>query len=283
MIMKFSKVLQAVVICAGLIGFGGANASVTTFNNVSDTSSILYSTTHDGATLSATIDFTLTALTANSATFALSVSNDSSGPGTNRLVSFGITTVDPALTGASTTGGVWDASIDTVLPTFQTVDLCIWSSNGCPGGGINNGLGEGLSNSFFLTLTTAGDFTNGISFTSPYGAKFQDVGVTGESFEFAGCIVGTPGCGGGGQTEIPEPASIALVGLGLLGASFARRRRQVCAFNAFQQCIKPASAGFMHAGRCQIATYECPWVGDSATDLNRGSRLVACCVLRHGL
>lgn len=223
--MKFSKVLHAAVICGALIGFGGAKASVMTFNATGNTGSILYSTTQDGATLSATMQFTLSTLSATSATFALNVSNNSTGPGTNTLMSFGIDSISPLLTGASTTGGVWDASINDTLPSFQTVDLCIWSSNNCSGGNINNGLGEGLSNTFSLTLTTAGNFTQGISFTSPYGVKFQDVGNSGQSFEFAGCIAGTPGCGGGGQTEIPEPASIALVGLGLLGAAFARRRR----------------------------------------------------------
>lgn len=224
--MKFSKVLQAVVICSGLIGFGAAKASVMTFNNINDTGSILYSTTQDGATLSATMQFTLSSLSATSATFTLNVSNNSTGPGTNTLLGFGIDAVAPILTGASA-DGVWDAGINTTLPSFQHVDLCIWNSNGCPGGAITNGLGEAQSDTFSLTLTTAGNFnTSGISFTSPYGVKFQDVGNSGNSFEFAGCIVGTPGCGGGGgQTEIPEPASLALVGLGLLGVALARRRR----------------------------------------------------------
>ena len=126
-----------------------------------------------------------------------------------------------------TTGGVWDAGINDMLPSFQSVDLCLWRSNNCSGGAIGDGLGESLQDTFSLILTTAGNFTtSGISFTSPYGVKFQGVGNSGNSFEFAGCIVGTPGCGGGVITEIPEPTSIALLGLGLLGVASSRRRRQ---------------------------------------------------------
>jgi hypothetical protein len=220
--MKFKKALQAVALCGGLMGIGSAQAAVMLFDGVTDTGSILYSTTRDGATLSATMQFTLNALSANSATFGLTVSNNSFGPGTNRLMSFGIDVVSPTLTGASATGA-WDAGINATLPTFQTVDLCIWRSNGCPGGNINNGLSEGGVDNFSLTLITAGNFlTNGISFTSPYGVEFQDVGTRGQSFAFAGCVVGTPNCG---PTQVPEPGSIALAGLALLGASLARRRK----------------------------------------------------------
>ncbi|MDW5442292.1 cistern family PEP-CTERM protein [Polaromonas sp. SM01] len=223
--MSLKKIIQVAALCGGLIGFGGgASASVITFNNVNDTGAILYSTTRDGATLSAIMQFTLSAISNNSATFALTVANNSSGPGSNRLMSFGIDTVSPTLTGASATGS-WDAGINQNLPSFQTVDLCIWRSNNCSGGNINNGLGEGLSDIFSLILTTAGNFTNGISFTSPYGVKFQDVGTAGNSYEFAGCIVGSPGCGPTPRQVIPEPASIALVGLGLLGIALGRRRR----------------------------------------------------------
>lgn len=219
--MKLKKALQAVALCGGLMGFGSAHAAVMLFDSFNDTSSVLYSTTQDGATLSATVTFTLNALTAAQAIFGVEVSNNSFGPGNNRLMSFGIDIVSPTLISSAANGG-WDATRNTNFPTFQTVDLCIWDGSNCSGGG-NQGVGEGQTESFALTLGTTGNFlTNGISFTSPYAVKFQSVGTVGDSSEFAGCIVGTPNCG---PTQVPEPASIALVGLGLLGAALARRRK----------------------------------------------------------
>lgn len=218
--MKFKKVLQAVALCGGLMGMGSTHAALMLFDSVNDTGSILYSTVHDGATLSATVNFTLNSLSARQAIFGVKVLNNSSGPGSNRLVSFGIDIVSPRLISASTNGG-WDATRNTNFPSFSSVDLCIWDGSTCSGGG-NQGVGEGLSESFDLTLRTLGDFTGGINFTSPYAVKFQSVGTRGNSIEFAGCIVGTAGCG---PSQVPEPASIALVGLGLLGAALARRRK----------------------------------------------------------
>lgn len=218
--MKFKKVLQVVALCGGLMGIGSAHAAVMLFDSVADTSSILYSTTQDGATLSATVKFTLDSLTAAQAIFGVEVSNNSSGPGTNRLMSLGIDIVSPTLNFASASGG-WDATRNTTFPTFQTVDLCLWDGNNCSGGG-NQGVDAGQIESFALTLGTTGNFLAGISFTSPYAARFQSVGTQGEAFVLTGCIVGTPQCG---PTQVPEPASVALVGLGLLGAALALRRK----------------------------------------------------------
>lgn len=70
---------------------------------------------------------------------------------------------------------------------------------------------------------------NSVTFLLDITDTFSLTQINGVSFQYGTALdePNVPGGGGGGQTEIPEPASIALVGLGLLGASLARRRRQV--------------------------------------------------------
>lgn len=224
--MKLKTVLRALVLCCGLAGMASSHAAAMLFDHVNEKNSILFSTTQDGATLSVTVDFTLTAWTATNATFAVHVANDSSGPGKNTLTSIGIDIVSPSITKATATGDWKGTKLNTTLPGFQNVDLCLYAGNNCSGGG-NAGLGELKAADFVLTLTTAGNFlTNGITFENPFDAKFQSVGNGGGSHEFAGCISGTLNCGGTTK-QVPEPASITLVGLGLLGAALARRRKPV--------------------------------------------------------
>lgn len=217
--MTLKKVAAAIALTLG--AWGGAQAAAVTFDALGDASTLYFNASADGATLNTSFAFTLTGLSTGIATFAVHAVNASSGPGANVFMSMGIDVVAPTLTGADA-NGIWDAGLDRILPGSQRVDLCVYAGGLCAGGAVFSGLGEGEISDFTLTLTTAGDFlADGLTFTSPYSAKWQSVGRTGDSYETTGGCFGSPTCGG----VVPEPMSLALVSLALLGAAVARRRQ----------------------------------------------------------
>jgi hypothetical protein len=233
----FRKYLAFAAVIAGLGVTGSATAVPIsfTFSAINDTLQTFYIFTADGANITVEVDYKLTAISSTEADFAVTVSNTTptAQPGVNRIVSFGVDVVSPALTGASTsnslpTAGEWDATITTNFPSFHSVDLCSFAGPNCAGGS-SAGVAEQETDTFDLALTGAFGATPSLTFTSPFPGKFQAVGTKGNSFEVDACTSPT-NCVGNPQPDpnpTPEPGTLALLGLGLWGVFAMRRRANV--------------------------------------------------------
>ncbi len=185
------------------------------FNGMADGNTI--------AGLSGSSTLKLTSITGTSYNFDYTVKNTTSGSVDSRISSFGFDT-NPEISGATSTGTYSFATIGGQVPSpFNSVDVCFKAafSNSCSGSG---GVLDGQTGSGTLSLKFA---------SAPSSLTLSDFFVRYQSITGAGKVTSATGAGtitsGGstGGTPVPEPEMLGLLGLGLIGLAFSRRRRAV--------------------------------------------------------
>jgi hypothetical protein len=185
--------------------------------------------------LTATITFTINAFNVDYGTgndtlsLGINIANTtdlSAYPGTNSAITsfgFGVTPDATATIGSS--GSVFDM-VGTGSGTsqnypggFSNIDVCIFA-DGCSGGNVNDGLQAGSSDSLTIDLTgnfdLYGDSHTGALALFDFPLKFQG---TWGSFETPGQITPPP-------PSVPEPGTLALLGIALFAVGLTNRRRK---------------------------------------------------------
>ena len=164
--------------------------------------------------LTASIEFTLTGVSGNNYSFNYSVTNTSTIPITSaRISGFGFNT-DPNITGATSTG-IFNTVGSGNAGNLGNIDVCFKAGGGsanCSGGG---GGGVDLGGNAGGTLT--------LNFGSAFSSiQLSDFFVRYQTIDGAGDIQSAVGTGT--VTPVPEPADLALFGIGAAGLMIGWRR-----------------------------------------------------------
>lgn len=142
--------------------------------------------------------------------------NNRSADASDRLTSFGFG-INPNARSVSFSdagdGGLVGATLNNI-PSLALIEVCAFGGNNCSGG-ANGGIYGGAWDQFSLVLTSLAGTTWGSSIDlSPIGFKYQ---TAAGSREFT---TDRP------PTSVPEPATLSLLGAGLLLAGLSRKRKQ---------------------------------------------------------
>jgi hypothetical protein len=213
----------AVMLMLSVAGVPRADAVSYTFDVVGDTTTFNFSkdvvSGGNTYTLSAAVQYELISQNSFSSTLKVTVSNTST-TGTNEgISSTGFVDSHPEILTASISqvdGTTLDtdkfvaASTYVTFPGFSNVDLCLFTSSNCSSAATSSRLAEGKYDTFYLNLVYLGTAS---SFT-----------ITDPVIRFAGDLDSHTF---GSNAPVPEPSTVLLLGVGLLGAGMWKKRRSV--------------------------------------------------------
>jgi len=158
--------------------------------------------------------------------FTVALRNDTVAPNSSRISVFGFATnPDIVLSASDATGAFDDINQDGFpQPNITNVEVCALDEQNAECNNGNGGPTNGQTIFFTMVLGFSGPLTS-IDMTD-FAVRYQSVVIPGSNIT-SGVGLGTP-LPPGTPTPfdvVPEPTSMVLVGLGLLGAGIARRRK----------------------------------------------------------